>query len=134
MCVSDTGQSRVRKVAPNGVISTIAGNGTSGGAGDGGPATLAQLQVPRGLALGPDGSLFIAQQGGQRVRKVSPDGVISTVAGTGVAGAPGARPAGSPRAGAPGRRGLPGRHPPCRAGADSACHRGLAGATVSVYG
>jgi sugar lactone lactonase YvrE len=87
--LTDTGQSRVRKVAPNGTISTIAGNGTSGGAGDGGQATLAQLQTPRGLALGPDGSLFIAEQGGHRVRKVAPDGVISTVAGTGVAGSSG---------------------------------------------
>ncbi|MCC6475374.1 MAG: hypothetical protein IT514_16705, partial [Burkholderiales bacterium] len=83
--LSDTGHSRIRKVSPSGIISTVAGTGVSGSTGDGGPAAQAQLQVPRGLAMGPDGSLYIADQA-SRVRKVSPGGIISTVAGTGVAG------------------------------------------------
>ncbi|MHB8574067.1 MAG: NHL domain-containing protein [Dehalococcoidia bacterium] len=77
---------RVRRVAPNGTISTVAGTGVGGFSGDGGPATQAQLNHPRALAVGPDGSLYIADSGNQRLRKVAPGGIISTVAGTGTAG------------------------------------------------
>jgi len=76
----------VRWVSPDGTITTFAGNGAPGGAGDGGPATQAELQMPRGLAFGPDGSFYIAEQGGNRVRRVRPDGTITTVAGTGAPG------------------------------------------------
>jgi RHS repeat-associated protein len=74
---------RIRRVDPNGIITTVAGNGTRGFSGDGGPATQAQLDSPHDLALGPDGSLYIMDEGNHRVRKVGTDGIITTVAGSG---------------------------------------------------
>lgn len=76
----------VRKLSPAGVISTVAGTGTPGFSGDGGPAVNAALQFPRGLATDVHGNLYIADAGNHRVRKVSPAGIISSVAGTTVAG------------------------------------------------
>ena len=75
----------VRRVGPDGIINTVAGgNGLNGGfGGDGGPATQAYLSNPHGLAVGPDGSVYIADQGNFRVRRVGPDGIITTVAGSG---------------------------------------------------
>ncbi|MBI2876791.1 MAG: PASTA domain-containing protein, partial [Candidatus Tectomicrobia bacterium] len=73
----------VRRVRPDGIITTVAGGGSGG---DGGPATQAELSFPRGLAVGPDGSLYIADTNINRVRRVRPDGIITTVAGTGVSG------------------------------------------------
>src|SRR5690606_5024082 len=61
----------------------VAGNGTAGSSGDGGPAVQASLGTPAGVAVGPDGTLYISDQGSHTVRAVSPDGVISTIAGTG---------------------------------------------------
>jgi sugar lactone lactonase YvrE len=83
--IADENQHRVRKVV-NGVISTVAGNGTRGDSGDGGPATSASLDWPRGIAVDADGSLYIADYSNSRIRKVTPDGMIRTVAGTGQAG------------------------------------------------
>jgi DNA-binding beta-propeller fold protein YncE len=77
---------RVRKVTPEGIISTVAGNGQRGFSGDGGPATQARLKEPLGLAVDSAGNLFIADRGDYRVRKVTPEGIISTVAGNGKAG------------------------------------------------
>jgi sugar lactone lactonase YvrE len=74
---------RVRLIDPKGVISTVAGDGTAGTGGDGGPATAAQISAARGIAVGPDGSLYIADTGNNKVRRVAPDGNISTFAGTG---------------------------------------------------
>lgn len=85
--IADTDNNRVRRVAPDGIITTVAGGG--GALGDGGPATAAQLAKPSGLALTPDGGYLIAETSGNRVRKVSFDGTITTVAGTGTAGATG---------------------------------------------
>jgi sugar lactone lactonase YvrE len=86
MFIADTDNSRVRKVTASGVISTVAGTGAFGFGGDGGPATAAQLNQPYGVAVGNDGSVFIADRFNHRVRKVDPSGTISTVAGTGVSG------------------------------------------------
>ncbi len=79
--VSDTGNNRVRKIATNGVITTIAGTGAAGFGGDGGPATQALLNFPVGLALDPAGNLYIADSQNWRIRKIDTSGVISTVAG-----------------------------------------------------
>lgn len=84
--VADKGNNVVRKVSATGVISRVAGTGTPGFSGDGGPATAAQLNNPYGLATTPDGGILIADTGNQRIRKVSASGSISTVAGSGSAG------------------------------------------------
>ena len=70
---------RVRRVSPDGIITTVAGNGVPGFSGDGGPATGAQLSRPGGIAADSAGNLFIADTYNQRIRKVSSDGIISTV-------------------------------------------------------
>ena len=77
---------RIRKVTPAGTILTIAGNGTPGFNGDGRPATTAQLQTPAQIALDSAGDLYVADSGNHRIRKVTPAGVITTFAGSGVAG------------------------------------------------
>ncbi|MBX9602908.1 MAG: hypothetical protein K2X35_18030 [Bryobacteraceae bacterium] len=84
--IADTGNSRVRKVSPEGVITTVAGNGTSGYSGDGGPAIDAQLRGPGGVAVDAFGNLYIADTADHRIRKVSPSGIITTIAGNGVTG------------------------------------------------
>ena len=84
--VADLRENRVRKIDTNGIITTVAGNGTPGFSGDGGPATAASLRDPYGVAVGPDGSLYIADSGNSRIRRVSPDGIISTFAGNGEEG------------------------------------------------
>lgn len=81
--ISDTGDDRIRKVAPDGVISTIAGGGDPDRLGDDGPATSASLHAPRGLALTDDGTLYVAESGADRVRRITPDGRIATAAGGG---------------------------------------------------
>ena len=87
--IADFGNRRVRKVTTTGVISTVAGIGTIGFSGDGGPATSAQLGYPYGVAADAQGNLYIADYATQRVREVSRAGVISTVAGNGTAGSAG---------------------------------------------
>jgi uncharacterized protein (TIGR03437 family) len=87
--IAEFGDNRVRKVSTNGNIGTIAGSGVSGFSGDGGQATSAQLNGPRGVAVGPEGNVYIADSGNNRVRRVTPDGVLTTVAGTGAAGVSG---------------------------------------------
>jgi trimeric autotransporter adhesin len=81
--VSDTYFDQVFKVTPGGVITAYAGNGQEGFSGDGGLATAAQLFNPRGLAVDASGNLYIADTGNNRVRKVSPSGVISTAVNPG---------------------------------------------------
>ena len=86
--ISDTLNYRIRKVSPNGIITTVAGDGTQGYSGDGGPATQSQLDRPHGIALAPDGNLYVADQGNVAVRRIAPDGIITTVvAGSGGGGA-----------------------------------------------
>jgi NHL repeat-containing protein len=77
---------RIRRVSPGGTISTVAGVGTGGFSGDGGPATAAQLNVPAGIAVTADGGFLIADHLNDRIRRVSPGGTISTVAGVGPGG------------------------------------------------
>jgi len=77
---------KIRKIDPSGIVSTVAGTGVAGYNGDGIPATSAKLNWPLGLALDGVGNLFVAEVTNHRVRKITPGGIISTVAGTGVAG------------------------------------------------
>ena len=79
--LSDTDTHRVRKIAPNGITTTFAGVGRPGSTGDGGPASQASLNFPYGLATDYAGSVYIADLGNARIRKVTPDGMISTIAG-----------------------------------------------------
>ena len=88
--IADTGWDRVRRVTPDGIIETYAGGGDPdpyGNQGDGGRATDARVSRPTGLAIGEDGSLFVAHDmasynsTGDRIRRIAPDGIITTVAG-----------------------------------------------------
>lgn len=84
--LSDAAAHVIRKVSSDGLISTVAGTGKYGFAGDGGAAIAAQLAGPDGIAVGDDGALYIGDRLNSRVRKVAPDGTISTLGGTGVRG------------------------------------------------
>lgn len=86
--VSSFGQGRVRKIS-GGIISTVAGSGLSGYAGDGGPAVSAKLNQPCDVCLGPSGTLLVVDSRNNVVRSINAAGTISTIAGTGVAGASG---------------------------------------------
>ena len=77
---------RIRKITPDGVITTVAGSGIAGFAGDGGPATDAQLNHPTGVLVDATGGILIADQHNHRIRRVDASGTITTVAGTGFAG------------------------------------------------
>lgn len=79
--IADSLNGRVRKVAPDGVITTLAGTGVHGFSGDGGPANQAQLNYPWDVAVDTTGNVFVADNQNFRVRKISPDGIITTVAG-----------------------------------------------------
>jgi trimeric autotransporter adhesin len=84
--IPDARNGRIRKVTPNGVITTVAGNGKSGYSGDGGPATAASVNQPRCVAVDGAGNLYIADTFNSRIRMVTPAGLISTVAGNGQSG------------------------------------------------
>ncbi|MGD9764449.1 MAG: dockerin type I domain-containing protein [Candidatus Binatia bacterium] len=90
--IADTQNNRIRKVTPSGQISTFAGTGVLAYSGDGGLATQAALYNPQGVAVGPDGYVYIADNGNNRIRSVGPPGcgpstcVITTVVGTGTGG------------------------------------------------
>jgi RHS repeat-associated protein len=84
--IADQGNRRIRRVGPDGMITSFAGNGTTGSGGDGGQAAAAQFRTPQGVAIGPDGSVYIADIGDNRIRRVAPNGIITTVAGTGQEG------------------------------------------------
>jgi trimeric autotransporter adhesin len=84
--IADDGNHVVRKVTPSGTISTVAGNGSAGYAGDGSLATKAKLTAPVGLDVDTAGNLYIADYGNGTVRKVSSAGIITTVAGKGIVG------------------------------------------------
>ena len=84
--IADSANNRVRKIATSGTISTVAGSGSPGYAGDGTAATSAQLNDPLALAFDASGTLYIADFGNSAVRKVTTGGIISTFAGNGTAG------------------------------------------------
>src|SRR5688572_16465965 len=84
--IADTFNNRIRRVAPDGVITTVAGNGQGAYGGDGGPATAARLHWPHDVEVDTAGNVWIADSANHRIRMVSPDGVIRTVVGTGVGG------------------------------------------------
>ncbi len=89
--IADSDNSRIRKVGTNGIITTVAGNGIAGFFGDGGLATNAELSYPFGVAVDASGNLFIADFNNSRIRKVSTNGIITTVAGNGGGGYTGDR-------------------------------------------
>ena len=84
--IADTGQNRIRKVDANGIITTIAGTGTAGFTGDGGPGAIATLSSPRGVAVDAAGNVFFSDYNNYRIRRVAANGTISTIAGNGQAG------------------------------------------------
>ena len=81
--IADQFNHRIRKVTPNGTISTVAGNGSAGFSGDNGPAVNAQINTPTGVFADGSGNLYIADVGNQRIRKVDSAGIITTLAGNG---------------------------------------------------
>src|SRR5262249_36493487 len=84
--IADTFNNRIRKVSPAGIISTVAGSAAMGFSGDDGPATAAQLGWPSSIAIDSGGGLLIGDSANNRIRRVSPAGVIGTIAGGGTAG------------------------------------------------
>jgi sugar lactone lactonase YvrE len=86
LIIADRENHRIRRVAPNGTIETIAGDGVAGFSGDGGSAVSARISFPQSVAADSAGNIFVAELGGSRIRKITPLGTIYTVAGTGVNG------------------------------------------------
>ena len=86
LLVADALNNRIRAIDAGGTITTVAGTGVPGFAGDGGPAASAQIDAPRGVASLPGGGFLIPDSGNQRIRAVAADGTISTVAGDGTRG------------------------------------------------
>ena len=84
--VADTNANRIRRIAPGGAVSTVAGTGVRGYGGDGGPATAARLHWPHDVHVDDAGNVWIADSANHRIRVVAPDGSIRTVVGTGVGG------------------------------------------------
>ena len=81
--IADQHNDRIRRVTPGGIISTFAGNGARGFGGDRGPATNAMLDYPSDVAVDSAGNVYIADMRNNRVRRVAPDGIITTVVGSG---------------------------------------------------
>jgi hypothetical protein len=81
--IADTLHFRIRKVSADGTIATVAGSGAASYSGDGGPAISAGLNIPKGVAVDSAGNIYIADTGDQRIRMVTPDGAITTIAGNG---------------------------------------------------
>lgn len=84
--IADRANKRIRKIDTNGIITTVAGTNAIGFAGDGGPASVAKLQLPMGVSVDGFGNLIIADTGNNRIRKVDINGVITTIAGNNSSG------------------------------------------------
>lgn len=84
--ITDWGNHCIRKVDANGIITTIAGTGTSGFSGDNGLAVSAQLNSPLGIDVDNAGNIYFAEYNNHRIRKIDANGIITTIAGTGIAG------------------------------------------------
>ncbi|HEX4136208.1 MAG TPA: hypothetical protein VHY84_16460 [Bryobacteraceae bacterium] len=84
--IADTHDRRIRKVSTTGVITTVAGTGMNSFSGDGGQAVNAALSQPEGIAVDSQGNLYIADTGNNRIRRVTPSGIITTIAGSGTQG------------------------------------------------
>lgn len=83
--VAEYGNHRIRRITPDGVVSTFAGSGSAGGAD--GTGTAASFNNPRGMVFDAAGNLFVSEWSGHRIRRITPDGVVSTFAGAGTSGA-----------------------------------------------
>jgi sugar lactone lactonase YvrE len=81
--IADGGNNRIRKVSTSGIITTVAGKGTKGFSGDGGPATSAELGSPSGVAVDSTGNIYIDDENNDRIRRIDTSGIITTVAGGG---------------------------------------------------
>jgi hypothetical protein len=86
MYIADYSNHCVRKIDAFGIITTFAGTGIAGYSGDGGPATIALLNHPVGITADTHGNIYIAELDNNVIRKITPSGIISTIAGTGIAG------------------------------------------------
>jgi sugar lactone lactonase YvrE len=84
--IADRGQDAVRVVDRDGIITTLAGTGTAGDSGDGGPAAKAQIDDPAGIAIDDAGNVYVSDSNNQRIRMIDARGTITTIAGTGHAG------------------------------------------------
>jgi sugar lactone lactonase YvrE len=84
--IADTHNQRIRQIDANGILTTIAGTGVAGSSGDNGPAIAAQLSQPRGLTTDAAGDVLIADTGNQRLRSINPQGILTTIAGSGTQG------------------------------------------------
>lgn len=81
--VADSGNHKIRKISTSGVVSTLAGSGASGSTN--GTGNAGSFQVPHDVAVGPDGSVFVADSGNHLIRKITPAGMVTTLAGSGQA-------------------------------------------------
>src|SRR5205807_220454 len=81
--IGDRGLSRILKLSPSGRLTTVAGTGKADFSGDSGPATQAAINNPQAIAVDSAGAIYFADQNNHRIRRIGPDGTITTVAGSG---------------------------------------------------